>query len=743
MFLPTRSLRLFPRPCLLALVLCLQVAAQRAPVTPLTLDRLYRLPSVIGTRPEQPQWSPDSRHLAFLWNDEGMPFLDVWLADVSGTPPMRLTHLPHPGAPADPGTDVEKLEAQAKFETDHGIEDLAWTGDGKRLVFTLHGELYGVAPGAEAVRLAPNVTGITAIVPRPRSNDVAVLAAGALWTVGMDGSAARAVYSARGMPWDLPGDLQVEEAHWSPDGTQLAFVEADLTGMPVRGIPDYLAPETTLTRVRRPYPGEPSERRRLGVVSATGSGLHWLGLPGGPMDLIFGVTWAPDGGSLLVDRSDLYIKHRRLLQVDAATGRTVTLVAEDDARNVTAEWWSTWAAAGKGVYYTSDQPPATDYAVWYKPLGTAPARPMLAGNFAVFAADVRGDAVFATVNPDRPEQRQVVRMLPGSAAQPVTSTAGTHTVVPSPDGKFLADLFSSDTTPPDLYLQATSAGAMPVQLTHSPLPEFATYRWVAATHVTFANVHDGVVVHARLTLPPDFDRSRQYPAVLGSVYSNTARNQWGGRVFHPTWGLDQVLAQQGYVLLNPDIRGSSGYGRGFRQRLALDYGGIDVDDLYSGARYLAATGFVDPRRVGIWGSSYGGLLTTTALFTHPETFRAGVAGAPATSLFHALTGEMRTMMDPQTHVAAYTASSAFLKSGGLQGHLMLLQGMRDNVVLFKDSVTLTERLILQGKDVTLTPLPDAPHGWDTEGLAQTRYAYRRLVDYFNRWLGPVPPARTP
>ena len=105
-----------------------------------------------------------------------------------------------------------------------------------------------------------------------------------------------------------------------------------------------------------------------------------------------------------------------------------------------------------------------------------------------------------------------------------------------------------------------------------------------------------------------------------------------------------------------------------------------------------------------------------------------------------MTGEMRTMMAPQDHQPQYAKSSAFLKSGGLQGHLMIIQGMRDEVVLFKDSVVLEQRLILEGKDVTLVPLPDAPHGWDTEGLAQTRFAYGKLVDYFDRWVKGAEPA---
>jgi dipeptidyl-peptidase-4 len=132
------------------------------------------------------------------------------------------------------------------------------------------------------------------------------------------------------------------------------------------------------------------------------------------------------------------------------------------------------------------------------------------------------------------------------------------------------------------------------------------------------------------------------------------------------------------------------------------------------------------------------LLTTTSLFTHPGVYKAGVAGAPATSLFHALTGEMQTMMAPQDHPAEYARASAFLKSGGLQDHLLLIHGMRDEIVLFKDSVTLIQRLILQGKDARLVVLPDAPHSWDTGPMAQSRYAYRQLIDFFDRYLSGKP-----
>ena len=722
--------------------LALHGKAQSPTAKPLTIERLYSLPWVIGTRPEQPQWSPDSRRLAFMWNDEGTSFLDIWMTDVTSGKPVRVTSMPRPQMPAAPGVDIKSLEQVERAETERGISSLAWSPDGTSVLFLLHGQIFEVKPGGSPTRIAPELQDVSEIVSAPanakRAADfAAITGSGDLWVIRLAGATppVQRVYEA------TTKDVGVEEIHWSHDGTRIALIEADSRQMPVRGIPNYLADETTLVQVKRPFPGEPSELRRLGVVSVQSKEMTWATLDGGPMDLIFGVSWSPDDRTLLVDRSDLYVKDRRLLTVQSDTGRSTLLLREQDPKNVTAEWWSDWAPDERGVYFTSDRD--NDYHVYYKSLDSSAPVPVTSGKWAVFSSSLSAaaKALFVVTNQGRVEERQMFRVpLAGGAARQLTFSSGTHTPVPSPDGRYLADVFSSDSTPPDLYLVDTTAEGQTVELpvTHSPLPEFSQYRWAVAQYVDFPNVHDGTNLHARLTLPPNFDRTKRYPAILGSVYSNSVHNQWGGRIFHPTWGLDQYLAQQGYVILNGDISGSSGYGKSFRQRLAQDYGGVDVEDLYSAVKYLVAQGFVDEHRVGIWGSSYGGLLTTTSLFVHPGVYQAGVAGAPATSLFHALTGEMRTMMAPQDHMEQYAKSSAFLKSGGLQDHLMLIHGMKDQVVLFKESVTLEQRLILQGKDVTLTVLPNAPHGWDTEGLAQTRYAYRKLVEYFKTYLGEGP-----
>ena len=164
---------------------------------------------------------------------------------------------------------------------------------------------------------------------------------------------------------------------------------------------------------------------------------------------------------------------------------------------------------------------------------------------------------------------------------------------------------------------------------------------VAPEYVTFPSHIDGTTLNGRLTLPPLLEPQRTYPAILGSVYTDSVRNQWGGRTAHPTWGLDQYLAQEGYILLNVDVRGS--WGRDHRRGIRLDYGGMDIEDLESAVRFLRTVGYVDMDRVGLWGSSYGGLMTTMSLFRKPGLYAAGVAGAPAASVWHALSGQMATV----------------------------------------------------------------------------------------------------
>jgi dipeptidyl-peptidase-4 len=712
----------------------------------LSIDRLYTLPRLIGTAPTGFSWSDDGRFLAFLWNDEGFDFRDLWLLDTEDAEltPERLTWMPREEKRSiKKGSDpLAEAEAEERLERDRGVHWVVWHPDGKRLLVGFRGDLWLVGAGESPYRVTETAAVERAAAYSPDGASLAFLRAGDLWSMPADGEVADTDASSIAVRLTEIGgaDVGVASYEWSPDGSRLTVLESDRRGVTERGIPDYLSEETTLHLVRRAYPGEEPERQRLGLVAAAGGEVDWLQLAGVTPDMILSTRWSPDGRFLAVDTSDLYAKDRRVYTVDlgtaSASSAAARVVAADrDPLNETFYFWRiAWSTDSSRLYFLSDRD--EDYHVYaVAPTGEGEAQRLTRGEWAVAEMHPVDGGLVVVGNRGNGEERHLFRVDDGGGeVVRLSERAGTHAPTVSPDGRHAAVAFSSDSTPPELLLTALEGAPSERRVTHSPIEEFNDYRWVEPRYVTFPSHLDGTTLHGRLTLPPDFDAGRSYPAILGSVYTNSVRNQWGGRTAHPTWGLDQYLAQEGYVLLNIDMRGSWGRGRDHRRGIRLDYGGIDIEDLESAARFLADLGYVDGERIGLWGSSYGGLMTAMSLFRKPGLYAAGVAGAPATNVRHALTGQMAVMMRPQDQEEEYADSSPYLHAHGLEDPLMIIHGMRDRIVLFKDTVILVQRLVQLGKDVDLVALPNAGHGWDNEGLAQTRFAFKKLVQHFERHL---------
>ncbi|MDZ7631632.1 MAG: prolyl oligopeptidase family serine peptidase [Gemmatimonadaceae bacterium] len=723
-----------PRHLALALALLPAAAVAQRPTT-LSIDSLYAQPSLIGTAPRGMTWSPDGSRLAFLWNDDGTNFADVWMVQPTAGNPVRVTRLPRPDVPAGPDSSHARQRQLIASELDAGVSAMLWTPDGARLLYTFRGDLYLASPGGRPVQLTRSPAAESRATFVGRNGQLSWIAGGDVFSGTLAGDSLHDVSRLTSLARD---GVSVERFAWSADGTRLAIVETDRRAIPQRGIPDYLGVETQMPMVRRNFPGEPSESRRIGIIAVGDTAVRWIDLGAAPLDIVFTVAWSPVAPTLLVDMSDVFVKDRRLLVVDAATGSVRPLMRETEPLNVSAEWWAGWSPDGARVLFTSDRD--TDYHVYDVPVRGGAVRALTRGDWAVFGVDVTPRGLLVTGNRGRTEERQLFRVsFTGGEPVRVSLRSGTHTAVVSPDGRRAAVLFSSDTVPPDLYVTDLTAAAGSVtserRITTSPRETFATFPRTAARYVTFPSRSDGVTLHGRLLLPRGWTPGTRLPVIVGSVYSNTVRNQWGGRNAHPLWGLDAVLLDRGYAVFAVDVAGSSGHGTTFRRRIRLDYGTVDVEDLHSGVEYLIREGIADSARIGLWGSSYGGLMTTMSLFTKPGVYAAGIAGAPATNVWHALTGEQRVMMRPQEQMAAYARASSHTKAAGLRDHLMIIHGMRDVVVLYKDSVWLTQYLMQMGRSVELLTLPDAQHGWDTEGLYQTRFAFTRMLEYFERHLG--------
>jgi dipeptidyl aminopeptidase/acylaminoacyl peptidase len=191
-----------------------------------------------------------------------------------------------------------------------------------------------------------------------------------------------------------------------------------------------------------------------------------------------------------------------------------------------------------------------------------------------------------------------------------------------------------------------------------------------------------------------------------------------------------LLASRGYVVLDVDYRASSGYGRDWRTAIYRHMGGKDLEDIVDGARYLAAKEQVNPRRIGVYGGSYGGFITLMAMFTTPDVFAAGAALRPVTDWAHYNHGYTSNILNvPQKDMEAYRKSSPIYFAEGLKGALLICHGMVDTNVHFQDSVRLVQRLIeLRKENWSFAPYPVENHGF-TEN-ASWADEYKRILKLF-------------
>ena len=464
--------------------------------------------------------------------------------------------------------------------------------------------------------------------------------------------------------------------------------------------------------------------------------------------IINGPDWSEQGTHAIVDIRSQDNKDRWLMLLDGATGKLKLLDRQRD------EAW----IGGPGIGYSFGgfsegwidentfwyQSEASGYSHLYKAdVTTGERHPLTSGHYEILHAALSKDKkyFYITTNEIDPEEQQFYRLpLSGGKAERITTLTGANEVVLSPDEKQLAFLYSYTNKPWELYLQDNKPGSHPQQVTTLAMSEqFQAYPWRDPTLLTFT-AKDGALVHARLYRPATSSASpasSTRPAVIfvhGAGYLQNA-HKWWSSYFHE-YMFNNLLADNGYTVLDIDYRGSAGYGRDWRTGIYRHMGGKDLSDQVDGVKYLVEHEGVDPKRIGIYGGSYGGFITLMALFTEPDVFAAGAGLRSVTDWAHYNHGYTSDILnEPYNDSLAYRRSSPIYFAEGLKGHLLMCHGMVDENVHFQDIVRLTQRLIELGKnnwELAVYPVEDhgfvEPSSWTDE--------YKRIFRLFETYLKP-------
>lgn len=488
---------------------------------------------------------------------------------------------------------------------------------------------------------------------------------------------------------------------------------------------------------------------------------------------LFQLQWNEDGtrAVLLARASDN--KDRWVMSLDPATGRTRMLASVHDDAWVGGPGAFTlgWLPDNRRIYFVAER---DGWAHLYTlNVDGGEASQLTKGRFEVSDVRVSTDRTkfYFTSSEGSVFERHLYSMaFDGTARTRLTTMTGNNQADVSPDDRTLAVVRSYTNKPPELYLQpnrpapdqtsqapgapnstpqaastqGTNGHASEVkQVTTSPLPEFFNYEWVDPPIVGF-RARDGATVYGRLYKPANARPGG--PAVLfvhGAGYLQDVHKWWS--TYYREHMFHHLLMERGYTVLSIDYRGSAGYGRDWRTGIYRHMGGKDLDDHVDAVRYLVAEHGVDPRRVGLYGGSYGGFIALMAMFTTPDIFAAGAALRPVTDWAHYNHPYTANILnEPQDDPEAYRRSSPIYFAAGLKGALLICHGMVDTNVHFQDTVRLAERLIeLRKENWQLAPYPVEDHAFDRADSWADEY--KRILRLFEENLrpAPVPPPAAP
>ena len=431
------------------------------------------------------------------------------------------------------------------------------------------------------------------------------------------------------------------------------------------------------------------------------------------------LSWSPKGTNAVVDIRSQDNKDRWLLLWDTATNKLKLLDRQRDEAWIGGPGTGGFGGGNTGwideniFWYRSE---ATGYSHLYTiNVITAEKKALTSGKYEVQQAQLSRDKkyFYITANEVHPGEQHFYRLnIADAKKEKITTMTGANQVTISPDEKYLAVLHSYSTKPWELYLQENKAGGKIEQVTNkAQSEEFRSYAWQDPEVITITAA-DGAPVYARIYKPTNPHPNK--PAVLfvhGAGYLQNAHKWWSS--YFREYMFNNMLADNGYYVLDIDYRGSAGYGRDWRTGIYRHMGGKDLSDHVDAVNYLVKNYGVNPKNVGLYGGSYGGFITLMGMFTEPNVFAAGAALRPVTDWANYNHGYTSNILnEPFNDSIAYRKSSPYYFAEGLKGNLLICHGMVDVNVHYQDAVKLSQRLIELGKENwELASYPMEDHGF--------------------------------
>ena len=521
--------------------------------------------------------------------------------------------------------------------------------------------------------------------------------------------------------------------YWSPDGKKLAYYRFNETAvkeynMQVWGKSLY----PTDYRFKYPKAGEANSSVEIWIYDVTNSRKTKADLGDLNDTYIPRVKWTADPNILSVRTLNRLQNNLKTFHTDATNGTSVVILNEKSDTYIDLEFTDDLIYFSNGKQFLcSSESDGFKHFYLYSTDGKL-VKQVTSGNFEVsqfVGFDEKLNTLYYTSTEVSPLERHFYSItLDGKKKIKLSEGAGTHTIDASRDCSYYIDRYSSSSQPLTVSLYRTKNNSrVKVLESNDELKRSVTeFRLAEKELFTFKTV-DGTMLEGQLIKPRNFDASTQFPLLIyqySGPGSQNVSNSYGGSHYY----FHQFLAQKGYLIAIVDTRGTGGRGEKFKKSTYKELGKLELEDHIAAAKFFSTLDYVDDSRIGIWGWSYGGYMSSLSMTKGAGVFKMGIAVAPVTNWrFYDTIYTERYLQTPQLNASGYDDNSPSTYAANLKGNFLLIHGTGDDNVHFQNSVVLEDALINAGKQFRSFYYPDKHHG--IQGEKTKFHLYTMMADF--------------
>lgn len=411
------------------------------------------------------------------------------------------------------------------------------------------------------------------------------------------------------------------------------------------------------------------------------------------------IKWTNKDNELVITRLNRHQNHLELLLTQAATGSSKLIYEEKNKYYVDITDNLSFLPDNQSFVITSEQDGYNHLYRWnwvkneMTQLTQGPNEVK-----DVLGINTRNGQIFYTVTDDVLNTSFYVIDIKKKTPKLLSTQKGTHAITPCNGFNYFIDRYSSSQQVPTIKLIDAKGKVVRVLEENKKLEARLKEFQLGTTEFIKIPNRDGVLLNAYMIKPANFDASKKYPVLLYQ-YSGPGSQQVLNKFPLDNYWWHQLLAQKGYIIVVADGTGTGGRGEAFKKKTYLQLGKLESDDQIDVANYLGKQSYIDAGRIGIWGWSFGGFMSTTCILKAPGTFKAAIAVAPVTNwrLYDNIYTE-RFMRKPSENEKGYDDNAPLQMAKNLEGKYLLIHGMADDNVHLQNATELSKALVNANKN---------------------------------------------